>query len=248
MQRRALKARILDHAELRLLEQGYRGMRVDELARDVGISKRTLYEQFRTKEEMAREALGRIVEDLQASLDQAISEHRDDEPAQLRAIAHLLCQRFAKARQPFYRDLETTPSLIELIEQSRTETFRKIETVLRAGIGRGRFRPELDTRLVRMTMLAAVDEILQPPILLQEGLTVEQACHSILDLLVHGILVREPGTFNEVIVRDAVCARVEPSVDAVVESEAAAAAGPPERGSVGGSIDDEETDVDEPVN
>ena len=45
-----LKDRILDRVELQLWEQGVRGMRVDDIAREVGISKRTLYNHFPSKD------------------------------------------------------------------------------------------------------------------------------------------------------------------------------------------------------
>lgn len=191
MQKPSLKSRILDHAETRLLEQGYRGMRVDELARDVGISKRTLYEHFRTKEEMAREALSRLVDNLQDSCDQAIAKH-DDEAVQLREVVLLICQRFSRARDAFYRDLDTTPTLDELIQRSRKLSYEKIDTVIRAGIEAGRFRPELEPRIVRMTFLAACDSIIKPRILIEDRLSLEHAYRGILDVILNGVLVGPP--------------------------------------------------------
>lgn len=161
MQRHSLKTRILDHAETRLLIQGYRGMRVDELARDVGISKRTLYEQFRTKEQMAREALARLVDGLDLGVDQILAREAD-EAEQLRAIVLLMCRRYARAQPPFYRDLETTPSLTELVEGSQRRTCEKIDEVIRAGIASGRFRTGLEPALVRTTFLAACEALLRP--------------------------------------------------------------------------------------
>ena len=189
MQRHSLKSRILDHAETRLLEQGFRGMRVDELARDVGISKRTLYEQFRTKEEMAREALARLTEGMHAECDRILAETAD-EAEQLRAIVLLMCRRYSRARPPFYRDLETTPVLTELIEEARRESYAKIDGVIQAGIERGRFRADLEPRLVRMTLLAACDTIIQPQAF-PEQMTPESAYCGILDVILNGVLTCE---------------------------------------------------------
>ncbi|MFV8750373.1 TetR/AcrR family transcriptional regulator [Nannocystaceae bacterium ST9] len=184
MQRRSLKTRILDHAELRLLEQGYRGMRVDELARDVGISKRTLYELFRTKEDMAREALERILDDLIVKIDRAMLE-QPDHAEQLRMIIRLLGERFANARQPFYRDLETTPTLVELVDAARTQTFERIERVLHAGVASGRFRADLDPHCVRVVLMATLDFLQRQG---QERMSIEDACEGLYDLLARGLL------------------------------------------------------------
>jgi AcrR family transcriptional regulator len=161
-------------------------MRVDELARDVGISKRTLYEQFRTKEEMAREALTRLAQKLQQAIEEILA-NPGHEAQQLRAIVLRICETYSRARPPFYRDLETTPSLTELFEASRARCFAQVEEVVRAGMADGNFRADLDPRLVRRTLLAAVDTVTRPEILAQDRLSLEQAFDAIIDLVLRGM-------------------------------------------------------------
>jgi TetR/AcrR family transcriptional regulator, cholesterol catabolism regulator len=161
-------------------------MRVDELARDVGISKRTLYEQFRTKEEMAREALMRLAQKLQEAIE-AIRLQQGDEAVQLRAVVFRICETYSRARPPFYRDLETAPSLTELVEASRARSFAQVEELVRSGIASGNFRPALDPRVVRRTIIAAVDTVIRPEILVQDRLTLEQAFDAIIDLILNGM-------------------------------------------------------------
>lgn len=48
----ALRGRILEHATLRFAERGYDGVRLHELARELGIAKATLYRRFRSKQEL----------------------------------------------------------------------------------------------------------------------------------------------------------------------------------------------------
>lgn len=162
-------------------------MRVDELARDVGISKRTLYEQFRTKEEMAREALIRLAEKLQQAIEAILAE-QNHEAVQLRAVVFRICETYSRARPPFYRDLETTPSLTELVEASRTRSFTHVEDLVRSGMANGNFRAELDPRLVRRTLIAAVDTVIRPEVLVQDRVSLEQAFDAIVDLILHGML------------------------------------------------------------
>jgi AcrR family transcriptional regulator len=168
-------------------------MRVDELARDVGISKRTLYEEFRTKEEMAREALVRLSDSLRDAIEQILREDRADAD-RLRAIVLHISQTFARARPPFYRDLETTPALTELVERCRHHCFAQVEEVVKSGIDRGSFRSHLEPRLVRRTLLAAVDNIVTPEVLASDRLSLEQAFDGIFDLILNGIF--EPDSAN----------------------------------------------------
>jgi AcrR family transcriptional regulator len=185
MQRTTLKARILDFTEARLWEQGYRGMRVDELARDVGISKRTLYEQFRTKEQMAHDALERRLDRLQVGIDEIIANH-DDHAVQLRKIVGEVTQVFAHAKTPFFRDLETTPSLVELVERSNASSHTKLEQVIVNGMNSGRFKPEVDAEVARRVLLAAVHGITKTE---ADAPTRERLSRSAIDLILGGLLV-----------------------------------------------------------
>jgi AcrR family transcriptional regulator len=161
-------------------------MRVDELARDVGISKRTLYEQFRTKEQMAQEALVRLASKLNDSVERVLGEDRD-EAGKLREVVLQLSQTYAKARPPFFRDLATAPVLTELVEDSQQRCFVVVEELIRRGVANGRFRTGLDPRLVRRTLLAAVQSVIRPEILNQDRMSVEQAFDGIIDLVLHGM-------------------------------------------------------------
>jgi AcrR family transcriptional regulator len=188
MQRTELRDRILACAQLQLWELGHRGMRVEELARDVGISKRTLYEEFPSKQDMAREALGRRIEQLHASLDEILARERD-EPTQLRELAKQIASVYADARPPFWRDVSSTPSLRELVEAARRHADATLEQVIRSGVKRKRFRADVDPRLVRRALLGAVEAIVQPEQLSAEGLSVDQAYVAIVDLIVNGLAV-----------------------------------------------------------
>lgn len=183
----ALRARILDHVENQLLSQGYRGMRVDDLARDVGISKRTLYEQFRTKEDMAREALVRRFERLREQID-LLTQSGNDPSTRLRSIVAEMCRVHGDARSTLMQDVEGTPALNELLKSSRSHGHACIEAVLREGIVCGRFRAQLDVRIARCTLLAAVEGLMASPQLGDEQARVDQAIEAVFDVLIEGLV------------------------------------------------------------
>lgn len=188
MQRTVLRDRILDCAQLQLWELGHRGMRVDELARDVGISKRTLYEEFPSKQDIAHAALVRRLDRLRTSIDEIIARERD-ETVQLRELAKQIAAVYADARPPFWRDVGSTRALRELVEGARADADAKLEAVIRSGVKRKRFRKDVDPRLVRRALLGAVEAIVRPEQLSKEGVSVDQAYVAIVDLIVNGLAV-----------------------------------------------------------
>jgi AcrR family transcriptional regulator len=69
--------RILDATERLLARYGYRKTTMDDVAREAGLSKRTLYLAFRSKEEMALSSIDRVVGRLLARL-RRIAQSVDD--------------------------------------------------------------------------------------------------------------------------------------------------------------------------
>ena len=162
-------------------------MRVDDLARDVGISKRTLYEQFRTKEDMAREALLRRFERLREYVEE-LRVANVDEAQRLRGIVEALSRVHGDARSTLTQDIEATPVLNQLLVASRTHGYESIEAVLSQGIARGRFRAELDVRMARCTLLAAVEGLMSSPHLAAAGAGVDEAIAAVFNVLIEGLV------------------------------------------------------------
>src|SRR5689334_19914867 len=82
---------ILDAAEKRLAELGPDGIRLQQIAADVGVSHPAILHHFQSREHLLREVVRRAIQSLEADIISAISTApRDDEPpaAQVIESAH----------------------------------------------------------------------------------------------------------------------------------------------------------------
>ena len=90
---------ILDAAERLLVRFGYSKMTMDDLAREVGVAKGTLYLHFPSKEEVVLSRIDRMVDRLVGEL-RAIAASRRDPVARLREmLMKRVIYRFDAARQ-----------------------------------------------------------------------------------------------------------------------------------------------------
>jgi AcrR family transcriptional regulator len=80
---------ILDAMDSLMVRFGYRKTTMDDLAREAGISKRTIYLYFPSKEEVALSSIGRVVETAQAHMKQISLE--DGDP--IRMVERMLVER-----------------------------------------------------------------------------------------------------------------------------------------------------------
>jgi AcrR family transcriptional regulator len=88
-QRGGSREAIVDAAGRLFLERGFGAVSMDELAQAAGVARRTLYNQFASKEEIFREMLLRVSRQLEDSFPPGIETQGDVEEV-LRAIARLI--------------------------------------------------------------------------------------------------------------------------------------------------------------
>jgi TetR/AcrR family transcriptional regulator, regulator of autoinduction and epiphytic fitness len=89
---------IVAAAERLFLERGFGSVSMDELAETAGVARRTLYNQFASKEEIFREMLGRVSGQLEGAFPPGIETQGDVEEV-LRLVARMI---LGLHRQPGY--------------------------------------------------------------------------------------------------------------------------------------------------
>src|SRR5579862_1762104 len=80
------RSAIIDAAERLFLERGFGAVSMDELAEAAGVARRTLYNQFASKEEIFREMLSRLSRQLEGAFPPGV-ETRGDVEDVLRLVA-----------------------------------------------------------------------------------------------------------------------------------------------------------------
>jgi AcrR family transcriptional regulator len=149
------RAQILSKAESLLFQHGFRAMRVDDLARELGISKRTLYEEFRSKAEITQQVLIELDQRFQPAIRQTAKI--SDPVERLRSVVELIANIYVGIDPPFFQDAETVVDLSAWVEASQGRCAAAIEAVVRAGIADGTFRPSLDPGVVSQVLLVAMN-------------------------------------------------------------------------------------------
>src|SRR5499427_10026121 len=89
---------IVDAAERLFLERGFGSVSMDELAEAAGVARRTLYNQFASKEQIFREMLLRVSAQLETAFPPGIETQGDVEDV-LRLVAHMILELH---KQPKY--------------------------------------------------------------------------------------------------------------------------------------------------
>jgi AcrR family transcriptional regulator len=187
---------ILDAADQLLARYGFRKMTIDDLAREAGIGKGTVYLHFRSKEDVVLSHVDRIVKRLVARLREIAST--DGAPAaKLREMLVLRVmfrfdsvQHYTESFSEVLRDLRS--ALLQRRQNHFEEEAKVLSAVLREGQRAGAFRRHEALATAR-TLVLASNSLLPFSLSTQElgkRREVEQAAGRIADLVLEGLVAR----------------------------------------------------------
>jgi AcrR family transcriptional regulator len=181
--------RIVSEARRHFLAHGFRGMTMDDLAQELGMSKKTLYAHFPTKVALVEAALRDKLGELGAELEQITSQSPGFLPA-LHAMLAVLQRHAEEIRPPFVRDMQrSTPDLFHMVETRRSALIqRHFGRLFAEGRREGMIRRDVPVRLAIAILLAATQGVMNPPRVTELGITPKVALSAILTVVLEGVL------------------------------------------------------------
>ena len=179
--------KILNAAEKRMIQFGYRKVTMDEIAGDLRMSKNTIYKEFKSKIEIAESLLDRLKNRINTyQID--VEKDCDDPLEILSKNTFYLQKELAPWFEHFLIDIKfELPGLWQDFVDFRTEKILDLENLVKKGIKKKEFRKVNPTLAVR-AYLGAVNSILSPDILEQEGISFQSALEIVMDIWSKGIL------------------------------------------------------------
>ncbi len=182
--------RIVAAARGHFFAHGFRSVTMDDLAHELGMSKKTLYAHFPAKDDLVKAVLFDKFKRVEADLEASTAPCGSDVKAALQGLLTCL-QRHTQEIQPsFIRDIRRdAPELFKLVEVRRQELIlRYFGKVLEEGRRAGIIREDIPTGLIIEILLAAMQAIMNPPRLIELDLTPTAGYSTIINVIFEGIL------------------------------------------------------------
>ena len=188
----AAARRVVAVARRQFLAHGFRSVSMDDLAAELGMSKKTLYLAFPSKTALIEAVLKDKFREVEADLGQLAKGQAADVEIMLHQLLDCVQRHTAEIQPAFVRDIgRETPELFQIVEQKRRELIRRyFGGLFEDGKKAGVIRRDIPTHLIIEILLGAVQSIMNPTKLVELGLTVEQGYSSIIRLVLEGALQR----------------------------------------------------------
>ena len=141
-----LRGSILETAMHAFAEKGIRAVKMDDVAAALGISKRTLYEIFETKELLLFEGIRKYHAERQEYARQATLQCKNVMEV-LVAIYRIKVDEFRKTNPQFYADMDKYPKVARFLNQQNQQMRKDMLKFMERGIYEGYFRDDVNYEL-----------------------------------------------------------------------------------------------------
>ena len=158
------RARVLAAARAQFFAYGYSALLMDELAAELGMSKKTLYVHFPSKDALVGEILQEFVREVRASADALLADPALSFTVKLHRFSAAMVQRFLRMNPLIFRDLQRfAPHIYRQIEELRHRNIPHIfGQLIRQGQATGMVRADIDPDFAVEFWRPAIQSLMHP--------------------------------------------------------------------------------------
>jgi AcrR family transcriptional regulator len=185
-------ARIVAAARRVFFANGFRRVTMDELAGELGMSKKTLYEHFSSKAALVEAAIIDKFRTVDHELEQITSGCSSDFIGTLRRLLAFIQQEMGEIQPPFQRDIKQQPELFIHVETRRRELVQRyFGRLISEGRKAGLVREDISAEIMTEIILAAVERIMTPSKMSELEITPKAGFSAIVSVILQGVITRK---------------------------------------------------------
>ena len=168
---------------------------MDDLASELGMSKKTLYAHFASKMALLQAVMADKMNAVEADLEKVMAASEGDFPARLQGLLACLRGHTEEISAPYVRDVRReAPELFAHVQERRHALIqRAFGKLLQDGRKAGKIRRDIPVTMMIEMLLGAVDSVVNPAKMGELGTTPKVAFYQIITIFLEGVLVPEGG-------------------------------------------------------
>lgn len=182
--RLSLSKQIISTATAAFTSRGIKSVKMDDIANELTISKRTLYEIFANKEQLLLECVKQMHKEFKDRMDKFVSDDTSVIAIIIESNRYQMV-RLNSISPKYYSDLHKYASVIKWIDESHKKEEKKTLAFFKRGVDEGYFRKDLDYSLINKMSNGIVDYIMENQLF--KDYTMKQILHNIIMLSVRGL-------------------------------------------------------------
>lgn len=160
----SVEGKILESAYRLFLQRGYRNTTMDDIAQDLGMSKKTLYKYYPGKLELLSASFEVLKTKMTAKVEAILENRYISFPLKLKSTLTVIANHLAPINPELFEDLRDHAPEIweELTEYINESAYLRFAKLIEQGVEKGLVNPRINSNLIVMLYAAAVQSLLDP--------------------------------------------------------------------------------------
>jgi len=173
---------------LQLMNKKGMNFTVAELATQLAVSKRSIYECFASKQDLVASVLDEILADLQLQVCEIVQSQQLETIDKLKALMTSSPKALGPLSSRLIADVKRLlPGQWDNFERFFDDRWQEIQNLVEQGVQQGLFRP-VDLTILQQVYRGAINELIEYQYLTRCNQTFHNAIVTTTDLLVYGII------------------------------------------------------------
>jgi len=185
-----IRERILEKAREHFLQFGFSTVTMSEIATDLGMSKKTVYAHFASKEDLAAEMVKKMQMETASRIELLVEDRAIDFIEKLRSILDVTSAHHAQIPPHLRMDLlKHAPNVCKCSDEFQQQhSNHVVARVIQEGVERGVFRANIDQDVVTALFISAFQHFLKQDPNTASQRSISQTLTAITNILFEGIL------------------------------------------------------------
>jgi AcrR family transcriptional regulator len=182
------KTKIVEHSQEIFIKNGFYKITMEEIARGLRISKKTIYKHFPSKNSLVDAAVKIFQKKVKYKMTKKVNEG-DNAILKIRAVTEIFAELSLKVNEKMLYDLQThRPDLWNNIETFRSKLIKNIwEEIIDQG-KKEEYIIDKPNEIIITVIYSAVRSVINPTFLLNHNYSINEAFRITFDFLIKGLL------------------------------------------------------------
>lgn len=170
---------------------------MDDIAREMSISKKTIYTVFNDKEELFFASVDYMFDSVKEAEQMVLDNPALSTVEKIRAVLGVMPDGYKDVDiRQLYVLKDKFPKIYAKVEQRLENGWERTIALIEQGMREGVIR-QVSIPIVKVMMEASLEQFFQRDILVRSGLTYQEALTEVVDILVDGMTCASGGNRNE---------------------------------------------------
>ncbi len=186
------RQRIVEVASRHFRQVGISKVTLDEIASELGMSKKTMYKFFPSKEDLLTEVVHGVMSGLRTRVEATVASDKSFAEKASELLGHL-GRVIGTTSKQFLIDLQRfSPDLWKEMEEFRRQRIlTSVRAIFVQAKEEGVFRRDLNVDLFILIFLNSVQNIVNPQVLSEQSFSMEEALRGIFRIIFEGAMTDE---------------------------------------------------------